>query len=194
MNPPVVRPATAAERRKVIDLITLAFVADPLARWAVPSPSAYLESMTEFVDAFGCNGLTHGTTYVVDDFAGAALWLPPGVEPDGERMQAVAAQCVPPEVLPEFAEVFERMGTYHPHEPHWYLPIIGVDPARQGRGYGAALMRHAADLLDRDRALAYLESSNARNLPLYERHGFEILDEVQIGGSPTIWPMLRFPQ
>jgi GNAT superfamily N-acetyltransferase len=30
--------------------------------------------------------------------------------------------------------------TYHPAEPHWYLPLIGVDPAHQNNGHGAALM------------------------------------------------------
>lgn len=194
MNPPLVRSATESERRAVIDVITLAFVADPLARWAVPSPSAYLGAGRQFIDAFGCNGLPHGTTYVVADFAGAALWLPPGIEPDGQRMDAVAAECVPRDVLPDFAAVFEQMATYHPHEPHWYLPLIGVDPALQARGFGAALMRHAVQIFDREGAVAYLESSNARNVPLYQRHGFEILGTVQVGGSPEIVPMLRMPQ
>jgi ribosomal protein S18 acetylase RimI-like enzyme len=86
------------------------------------------------------------------------------------------------------------MARYHPDGPHWYLPMIGVDPARQGRGYGAALMRHATQIFDRDGAVAYLESSNARNIPLYQRHGFEVLGTVQVGSSPEIVPMLRMPR
>ena len=46
---------------------------------------------------------------------------------------------------------------------------------------------------DRDGVLAYLESSNLRNVPLYERHGFEVLGAIQAGGSPSIVPMLRPP-
>jgi ribosomal protein S18 acetylase RimI-like enzyme len=83
------------------------------------------------------------------------------------------------------------MGRYHPREPHWYLPLIGVDPACQGGGCGAALMRHALSRCDRDRAPAYLESTNPRNITLYERHGFERLGTVQVGTSPPIVPMLR---
>jgi hypothetical protein len=42
--------------------------------------------------------------------------------------------------------------------------------------------------------LAYLESSNLRNVPLYERHGFKVLGTIQAGGSPPITPMLRKPR
>jgi ribosomal protein S18 acetylase RimI-like enzyme len=82
------------------------------------------------------------------------------------------------------------MGRYHPREPHWYLPLIGVDPACQGRGCGAALMRHALSRCDRDGAPAYLESTNPRNRPLYERHGFERSDRSDRHVAPIV-PMLR---
>jgi GNAT superfamily N-acetyltransferase len=191
---PVVRPATEAERRSVCDVVTLAFVTDPLARWAIPDPTRYLASFPAFVDAFGGPGLAHDASYVANGLRGAALWLPPGVEPDDESMNAIMARTVAGDVLPDLAALFEQMGGYHPHEPHWYLPMIGVDPAQQGRGYGAALMRHAVQRFDAEGSLAYLESSNPRNISLYQRHGFEILGTVQVGASPTVTPMLRRPQ
>lgn len=98
-----------------------------------------------------------------------------------------------PEVRDDAMRVFEAMGSYHPDEPHWYLPLIGVDPAKQGRGHGAALMQFAAERADRERLPAYLESSNPRNIPLYQRFGFEILGTIQIGNSPPVTPMLRAP-
>ncbi len=44
------------------------------------------------------------------------------------------------------------------------------------------------------RAMFYLEPSNPRNLSIYERHGFETLDEIGIGDCPVITPMLRQAQ
>jgi GNAT superfamily N-acetyltransferase len=84
-----------------------------------------------------------------------------------------------------------QLATYHPSEPHWYLPMIGVDPTRHGQGYGAALMTYALERCDRAHAPAYLESTNPRNTSLYLRHGFRALGRVQVGGSPPLTPMLR---
>jgi GNAT superfamily N-acetyltransferase len=66
-----------------------------------------------------------------------------------------------------------------------------VDPVHQGRGHGAALLRYALERCDREGLPAYLESSNSRNVPLYERHGFEPMGSIQAGSSPTVIPMLR---
>jgi ribosomal protein S18 acetylase RimI-like enzyme len=189
-----VRAAGEAEQQAVIDVITLAFGTDPMARWAYPNPHTYLVVMPETIKAFGGNGFAHGAVHLVDGGRAAAMWLPPGVQPDSERLEALTTQHAPPERQADMGQVFEQMGRFHPEEPCWYLPLIGVDPACQGRGYGSALLRHALARVDRDRAPAYLESSNPRNVPLYERHGFEILGSIQAGSSPTIVPMLRRPR
>jgi GNAT superfamily N-acetyltransferase len=188
-----VRPATDLDQQAVIDVITLAFSTDPMARWAYPSPATYLAAMPHTVRAFGGNGFAHGTVHVVDGGAAAAMWLPPGVHPDSERLSALSEQHTPPERLGDMMRVFEQMDEFHPPEPFWYLPLIGVDPASQGRGYGSALLRYALEQCDRDGLPAYLESSNPRNVPLYARHGFAILGSIQAGSSPAIVPMLRRP-
>ena len=69
----------------------------------------------------------------------------------------------------------------HPTEPHWYLPMIAMDPALQSRGYGSALLRAALARCDEDGLPAYLESSNPRNISIYRRHGFEATGTIQVG-------------
>ena len=143
------------------------------------------------VRAFGSRAFSNGSAFCTDDYAGTALWLPPGVEADEEGLGAVIESTVAGALRAETDAIFERMAGFHPDEPHWYLPLIGVDPAHQGEGLGEALMAHALARCDRDHAPAYLESSNPRNIPFYERHGFETLGSIQVGSSPTLVPMLR---
>jgi ribosomal protein S18 acetylase RimI-like enzyme len=179
------------EADRLIAVLGLAFCADPATRWAFSDPHQYWTTWHEFVRAFAGNAFAQGTAFYAGNYEAAALWLPPDVHPDEDALGALMERSVAPATQPEVFAVLEQMGGFHPTEPHWYLPLIGVDPVVQGKGYGSALLAHALARCDRDHLPAYLESSNPRNNPLYERHGFEVVGTIQAGSSPTFWPMLR---
>jgi ribosomal protein S18 acetylase RimI-like enzyme len=189
-----VRTATSADEAAVVHTIVLAFAADPMARWAWPNAHDYLTLMPAMTRAFGGRAFANDAAYCTGDCAAAALWLPPGVSPEEEAMMEMMQRTLDEPRRTEMFAVFEQMGNFHPHEPHWYLPLIGVDPAYQGKGYGSALLRATTDRFDREGAVAYLESSNPRNIPLYERHGFEQVGRIQAGSSPEVVPMIRRPR
>lgn len=189
-----IRSATTADEATVIDVITLAFSADPVARWMFPNPHQYLAYAPQVMQTFGGRAFDCGTAHVIEGGVGAALWLPPNVEPDEEALISVMQSGVAEQDQADVFAVLEQMGKAHPDEPHWYLPLIGVDPAQQCKGFGSALMQHALQVCDRDGTPAYLESSNPRNIPLYQRLGFELLDAIQVGASPPIFPMVRRPR
>ena len=189
-----VYPIDPASAEAAFAVIVLAFAADPAARWSWPRPEDYLRNMPLLARTFGGKSFTLGTADAIDDLAGVALWLPPGVASDKEALGALFECTAPAAIQQDLAGVFEQMASFHPHEPHWYLPLIGVDPARQGQQLGDKLMAHALARCDADRLPAYLESSNPRNLGFYQRHGFEMLGKIHVGSSPTIVPMLRKPR
>lgn len=193
MTSDAIRSATPRDEAVVADVLTLAFSTDPAARWSWPDPRTYLAHFPRFVRAFGGQAFLRGTAHFIEGYKGAALWLPPGAEPDEAALGALMQDSVDQHALQDASELIERMAGYHPTEPHWYLPLIGIDPAHQGKGLGSALMRHALAECDREGSLAYLESSSPANVPLYQRHGFELLGTIQVGGSPEIFPMLRRP-
>jgi ribosomal protein S18 acetylase RimI-like enzyme len=187
-----VETASVADRDRVIQVITLGFLADPVGRWVWPDARTYLETMPKFVAAFGGKAFEHGSAYVADQYKAAALWLPPGVEPDGDAIDALFSTSVAPEIQEDLASFFAQMESYHPHDqPCWYLPLIAADPAYRGGGLGSAILSHALRRCDEDGQIAYLESSNPRNISLYQRHGFEVIGEIQAGSSPVMYPMIR---
>jgi GNAT superfamily N-acetyltransferase len=194
MATPIIKTATASDESRVIDVIVRAFAADPPARWGWPDEQQYYTHFPSFVRAFGGKAFTHGSAYYVDGYAAAALWLPPDVHPDEDKLISLVQRTVSEHIQKDFFPAFEQMGRYHPSEPHWYLPLTGVEPSRQGKGFGSALMQHALIKCDRDRKLAYLESTSPKSLPFYKRHGFEVLGTIQVGTSPPIFPMLRRPR
>lgn len=190
----MIRSANQSNQEQAIAVILLAFATDPMTRWIYPDPHQYLQHFREVVRLFGGNAFEQGTAYYTDNFSGVALWLPPNVHPREKETMSLLEQTVPGQNQENVFAVLEKMGRYHPDEPHWYLPMIGVDPGQQGKGYGSALMQHALSRCDRENKLAYLETSNERNVPLYKRYGFGLLEAFQIGSSPEVFPMLRRPQ
>ncbi|MGP1353062.1 MAG: GNAT family N-acetyltransferase [Parasphingopyxis sp.] len=195
MSIPEVRIAEEHDRARAISAMTLGFANDPFVRWMLPDADRYTRVFPEIADAFGGGALAAGSAYFADGGKAVALWLPPGQTPDEDRMEQLMADNIAPELMEEVGTVLEEMDAYHPHdEACWYLPLIAADPAWLGRGLGGMLMKHALRRVDEDGLPAYLESSNPRNISLYERHGFEIMGEIQHGTSPVVTPMLRPPR
>jgi ribosomal protein S18 acetylase RimI-like enzyme len=188
---PTIRPARVDEIPAVLDLLMLAFSADPPVRYVWRTAEEYARWHRPFFMAMAGDAFSHGTAFVTDDLSAVALWRPPGAEADPEAVGNVVVRALPPERLVVPGQVGEAMGGFHPHEPHWYLPLLGVDPARQGQGLGSALLKHSLRICDAQGAPAYLESSNPKNVPLYERHGFEVTGRIQPGDFPGLTPMLR---
>jgi len=178
-------------REAVLGALTLAFSRDPVMRFMYPDPDAYLRHFPHFAAAFGGPAFEAGTVWAASDFSGAALWLPSGVHSDGDAIEEVLARSVDPAKLETIGLVLERMAELHPEEPHWYLAIVGVDAAHQGRGLGAKLLEGALARCDAEGLVAYLESSNPANISLYERHGFRVMAEIREGDAPVVTPMLR---
>jgi len=190
MAEPAAVVATADEDRAIATLTT-AFANDAVTRWFLRDAHFYVTYWPQLTRALGGAAFQGGTADSIDDHAGVALWLAPGVSSDDEAIGALAVDAVPEDQRDEIFAFMTQVAEFHPHDPHWYLALLGVDPVKQGRGCGSALLVHGLDRCDRDGVPAYLEASSARNKALYERHGFEEIGVIQAGSSPPMFPMVR---
>jgi ribosomal protein S18 acetylase RimI-like enzyme len=78
----------------------------------------------------------------------------------------------------------------HPAEPHWFLSLLGTEPALQGRGLGGALLEHG--LARAGGVPVHLDTDSERNVAWYERFGFEVTAEVRVmEGAPPSWGMRK---
>ncbi len=194
----VVRRAVPSDAEVLSASLARAFDDDPVMSWMFPDEEARARRLPRMFRAmFTHIGLPRGEVYTTGDLAGAALWVPPGTWPFTRREQL--------RLLPSTmgglgrrvltAARFELMlEARHPRQPHWYLSILGTDPARQGKGVGSALLRPVLERCDTEGLPAYLESSKEQNIAFYARHGFEVTGELSIEQTPSVWGMWRPPR
>lgn len=190
------RAASPADAPAIGRILAAGFEDDPVLAWTMSEPGRLrkLEALMTFAAAetFAAEG---GATWWSDDVA--ACWLaPPGRQPDDEARglrigQALVEAGCTDDDLGRLAVMGEAMGRAHPHEPHWYLGIVATRPDRRGTGLGTRILGHSLGPVDDDGSPAYLESSNPRNISLYERHGFEVTGLIEIPGGPPMYPMWR---
>jgi ribosomal protein S18 acetylase RimI-like enzyme len=176
---------------RVFATLVLAFAADPVERWLYPEPRQYLSHFPRFLAAFGGTAFAERTVWSQGEFSAVALWLPPGTEADGDAIIASPAETVAGDKHEDMFAVLGQMDAAHPAYPHWYLPWFAVDTALQGRGLGGQLMRPCLQIVDDTNLPAYLETTNPRTIPFYQRHGFEVTGEAQAGTCPPITFMQR---
>ena len=190
MDIPEVRVVEQDEVDRLISVMMIAFSVDPLMRYIFPEPHQFLNGGPFVFSEQGKTSLEAGATYVVNHYEGGAIWFPPGVEP-WNNPESGMIPFVEVSRLENMVKTLQAMDEAHPKEPHWYLGFIGIDTAKQGKGLGASLLKHTLSIIDEAGDVAYLESSNPRNVPLYERYGFEVTGEIQFGDGPVVTPMVR---
>jgi ribosomal protein S18 acetylase RimI-like enzyme len=194
-----IRKLTYDDVPRIARALARSFEDDPVMSWVFPQDTKRLDRLEV---AFGFYlrkiWLRRDECYAVDRLFGAALWLPPGEWHLGpiEQLRLLPQMiAINGRNLPRMVTVLRMIETSHPKEPpHYYLAVLGVEPELQGRGFGSALMQPVLRRCDRERVPAYLESSKRRNVVLYERHGFRVVEELKLPkGGPPMWRMWREP-
>ncbi len=184
-------PSGSVDRDQALAAVVAAFVADPVLRWVYPGASRYLTAFPRLLEVFAGSAFDTESADCTEGYTGAALWVAPSSPADEEAIGALLQETIDEERHEVSFTFLGQMEEHHPTDPVWYLPFIGVDPSHQSRGHGSALLQVGLARADGDGLPAYLEASSPRNRSLYERHGFEVVGEIQAGDSPPLWPMLR---
>jgi ribosomal protein S18 acetylase RimI-like enzyme len=184
-------PISEAESVAAVATIVAAFADDPVERWLWPEQEAYDAAFPEFARAFGGAAFERGTAWGIEGSGAVALWLEPGAEADEAAVAGVLDETVAIDKHDDLFATLEQMAALHPTEPHWYLPWLAVSPAHQGRGLGGELLDHTLAIIDTAALPAFLETTNPRTIPLYERHGFKTIATSWSGACPPMTSMLR---
>lgn len=194
-----IRPANAADIPELAAVLARAFAQDPFACWlAHPERDKATAMALAFQLQLKHLAMPGGLVFCVEDRSGAALWSAPGnwdltLWQQIRFAPAFAGVVGWTRLLPVLKAV-QAVQRAHPREPHYYLQVLGVDPVKQGRGQGRALLEPMLAKADRQQVPVYLETAEPDNLGYYQRFGFEVRQELDLpSGAPHLWTMLRPP-
>jgi ribosomal protein S18 acetylase RimI-like enzyme len=204
-DPFVVVPMDDSQRSGAVVTLARAFQGDPGLAFLFPDELSRAHAALAIMASVLADAAPFGEVWVAR--AGAAIasvaaWLPPGAYPRGARRETIgvlrdlrSAPRIGRRVVAA-GRMYRALDQAHAGiaQPHWYLAVIGSDPAWQRGGAGSALLAPVLERADRESLSSYLETENAENLAWYRRHGFEIVDELRPRGCPQMWAMRRDPR
>lgn len=195
-----VRPITPGDLEAVGASLGRAFADDPVMAYLFPrmTEEERARRMVGFFRTEAKQRARLASVWTSSGAEGAAIWAPPDrwrtSARDGLGLAAAIVRANGPGALRAMA-VLSGIEKAHPTEPHWYLAVLGTDPAHQGEGIGGALQQVVLERCDREGLPAYLESSKQSNVPYYERFGWRVTSELTLPrGGPTLYLMWRDPQ
>ncbi len=192
------RRATIEDVPSIVETTTQAFLTDPTWSYIFDDPVMRPAHYRRWWRLWVEGALRYDTTWLADDGAAAAVWIPPG----GTELSEDQASLVEPMLRSMQGEradftlsALARFDAAYPQgEPHYSLTLLGTRTDRRGEGLGMALLRHSLDMWDVEGLPCYLESSNPANDRRYEKVGFIRTGEFQLPGgadAPVVGTMWR---
>jgi GNAT superfamily N-acetyltransferase len=184
--------ATSERREALAGVFGRAFVTEPMMRWPMGAEGDPTDRFTRCFDFFLRKVLPEGIVWEAGDGSGAAVWVPP------EREEAWALhpwnqgeiEALTDDGGRRYASFWDWVYSQTPEEALWQLDSIAVEPEAQGRGLGRALIAVGLAAAEADRVPAFLSTGTPRNLAIYGRCGFRVVDEADApDGGPHVWFM-----
>ncbi len=189
-----------------IEVLKRAFLNDPLFNFLWPDERQRTRHIGTVIEFF----LVASSRVITLDHSNGECAAVAGVAGPGEypltffktialmpvlvKMMLSSLSPTPLTMMRKFVRLYSGVERIHPRLPHWYILIIGVDPAHQGQSFGGRLLKKVLGWADEQGVLVYLECSNPNSLDFYARHGFEVKEQIIIPhGGPSIWGLSREP-
>jgi len=184
---------------RVVEILAGAFYHDPLWAWAFHDDDLRAGQHGRFWRLFIEGASRFPGVWLDASRSATAVWIPPGeseLSPaQEEQFRPMLEELLDPAGVGRVLSASAALDAAHPVDvPHHYLTLLGTDPASTAQGLGLGLLRDTLTVVDADGLPAYLEASNAANVPLYERYGFRVRSVIEIGGDcPDVYGMWRDP-
>ena len=173
------------DKSLVVDLLSRSFDANKSVNYIIKQDSKRAQRLKSLM-TYSFKVCYHfGDVFLSDDKKGCALILFPDKKKITFKTILWDIQLFILSVgISDIKKVMDRESKIYkqyPEELMYYLWFIGVDPNEQNKGIGSKML---ADVIIESTSInrpIYLETSNQKSIPWYEKFGFRIYNELDLG-------------
>ena len=177
--------ANYTDRDRVVDILTRSFNDNKSVNYVIKQDAKRVERIRKLMEYSFDVCFMFGDIFLSDDKTGCALI----VLPDKKKTTLKS-------ILMDLKLIFSSMGLsnvkkamdreskikkFHPEDHMYYLWFIGVHPNEQNKGTGSTLLNDVIKQGQMKNRSICLETSTIKNIPWYEKFGFEIYNELDLG-------------
>ena len=197
---PAVHRARETDIASLSKMLAHAYVADPVSRWLIPGDEQWIRFARPYFAFLLRSALAEGVLFKNEDSSAAALWRrpnspgPSGPGRLGKALHGLRMLSLLRARSSRGVRLARLLEEAHPQEPHWFMQFVAVESTCRGRGLASSILRPMLERCDADGQVAYLESSNPGNTPIFQHLGFEVCGKIDLSPGPTILCMRRAPQ
>ena len=189
---------TKQDESTLVGVLNRAFERDAIFEYVQPQEQRRTRIAGLFHKASVRYAHQFGVVDVAPQGAGLALWLPPGAEhltlPRMLRTGFGSLGLSLGVALPRLLHVdsqLSQMHNAHAAGRHWYLFLLGVDPAFHGQGVGSQLLAQGVARAKAQGLPVYLETQTEANVAFYTRRGFTVQEQRVIAPGLTTWALTQ---
>lgn len=173
---------TRTSDRRIVTILTNAFEDNQSVNYIVKQDQRRLNRIRWLMRYAVATGEDFGKVWLSPDLRAGAVTILPGAKrttvASVRRDVALALLSTGLRNVYKTLRREARIKALHPKEPFCHLWFLGVEKEMQGQGIGSRLLQRILDHYDAQQRAVYLETSTLRNVPWYEKFGFEIYDEL----------------
>ena len=182
-------------------VLARAFQEQPIFVYFIPDASKRRDKLHHVFEKAVRYGVLYGEVYATSpNLEGVAIWLP------SETADMTLWRLIRVGMFSLFfrlgggfivrglriADFLSSVQQRYAPSRYWLFQFLGIDPEQQGKGYAGTLVKAMLSRIDEEHLPCYLDTEEEENVPLYQRYGFRVVEELTIPGTDIrLWAMLR---
>jgi ribosomal protein S18 acetylase RimI-like enzyme len=178
------RKATQKDKNLIINILTRSFDKNQSVNYIIKQDKRRLTRISALMAYSFEVCYLFGQVYLSDDNRACALALYPHTKKTTLKSVLLDVEllfkCIGLSSLGKAINRESKINKLQPNEPKCYLWFIGVDPEYQSLGTGSSLLTEIIVESEEQALPLYLETSTLRNLPFYQKFGFQVYDELDL--------------